>query len=68
MSREDLIQSREALTRMLADFSEHGQRSYDVRQIIRGASAVPTGFSSEIKSATVDSSSKYMLCVLYVRV
>lgn len=45
VSREDLVQSRQALTRMLADFSKHGQRSYDIRQMMRGASFSPIGFN-----------------------
>lgn len=52
VSREDLVQSRQALTRMLADFSKHGQRSYDVRQMMRGASFSPIGFNEPDTTAT----------------
>jgi hypothetical protein len=52
VSREDLVQSRQALTRMLADFSKHGQRSYDVRQMMRGASFSPIGFNESDTTAT----------------
>lgn len=48
-----MIQSKEALSRMLADFWEHGQRSFDVRQMMRGASAVPIGFNSSINMNSV---------------
>ena len=54
VSREDLIQSKEALSRMLADFWEHGQRSFDVKQMMRGASAVPSGFNNTINTTKHD--------------
>lgn len=57
VSREDLVQSRQALTRMLADFSKHGQRSYDVRQMMRGASFSPIGFNEPDTTATTASTS-----------
>ena len=57
VSREDLIQSKEALSRMLADFWEHGQRSFDVKQIMmRGASAVPSGFNNSTNVTKHDNS------------
>ena len=59
VSREDLTQSKDALSRMLADFSKHGQRSYDIRQMMMGSSKPPSGFhdSDSTSSATSNSSS-----------
>ena len=56
VSREDLVQSREALTRMLEDFSKHGQRSYDIRQMMRGAAFMPSGFNDSDSSTSHENS------------
>ena len=57
MSRKDLVQSKDALTRMLADFSKHGQRSYDIRQMMLGSSKPPSGFHDSDSTSTSTSTS-----------
>jgi ATP synthase regulation protein NCA2 len=57
VSRKDLIQSKDALTRMLADFSKHGQRSYDIRQMMLGSSKPPSGFHDSDSTSTSSSTS-----------
>lgn len=62
VSRKDLVQSKDALTRMLADFSKHGQRSYDIRQMMLGSSKPPSGFhDSDSTSSSISNGSGNVL-------